>query len=102
MMFMLAGVVTAQPPKSADEAQRRVAELEKRVEALLKQVQAMRNEDGARNRGPEIQVYSLKYAKASGLAKILKELLQGPDSRNLAISCDDRTNSVLVRATNNN
>jgi type II secretory pathway component GspD/PulD (secretin) len=86
---------------TSNDVDRRLAELEQHAAALLKEVQALRAESkalAAKNvRADEVRIFALKHADAAGMAKMLKQLLQGPDAKTLSIAADDRTNSVVVR-----
>lgn len=94
------GFASSQPPTSSGEVDRRLAELEKRVEAMLQEVRAIRAESQARQtkaKTDEVRIFALKFAKASDLARTLKGLLQGPDAKDLALSVDERSNSLLAK-----
>lgn len=83
------------------DVENRLAELEEHVAALLKEVRALREQSKALAakgpKGDEVNIFALKHADAGSMAKMLKQLLQGPDSRSLSIAVDDRTNSLVVR-----
>jgi Bacterial type II/III secretion system short domain len=112
----LAALAVAQPPKggdkgsgdqkhaiTSDDVDRRLAELEAHVAGLLKEVQSLRAQSKALaaqpGRSDEFNIFALKKADAAGMARMLKQLLQGPDAKNLSIAVDERTNSVVVRGS---
>jgi Bacterial type II/III secretion system short domain len=91
--------------KAPDTAglERRVADLEAQVAKLVKEVQGLRGElkaPAARPEGnAEIQVFTLKNAKATEMAKTLQDLLQEKDGPAPRIVGDPSSNSVLIRAS---
>jgi hypothetical protein len=48
---------------------------------------------------PQVLSYTARYAKATELARILKELMGERSQRMVAIAVDDRTNAIVVTAT---
>jgi type II secretory pathway component GspD/PulD (secretin) len=112
--LILTGFAVAQPQKPESkgggeqkhavtpaDVERRLAELENSVAAMLKEVRALRDQTkslaGANPKADDVRIFSLKHADAASMAKMLKQLLQGPDAKNLSIAVDERTNSVVVR-----
>lgn len=83
--------------------EQRIAALEDRAGKLLQEAQALRNELKAQKEPAEarseFEIIRLKHMESSRLAKILQELIQGKDDKDLRIVADAPTNSLIVRGT---
>jgi RNA polymerase sigma factor (sigma-70 family) len=91
------------PAPDKSELERRVADLEKKLLRLTEEVEDLRSQLKQKATPPadpagEFKIFALKTASAKDVARALTELLNKDQPRRMAITFDEATNSVLVRA----